>query len=764
MLLQKVNNFIVKNPKTVIVICVFLTLFFLVGIGKLDTRTDIAADLPQNDPYILTNQRVESIFGKKDTVTIMVSNSDGIYNLKTLNKIYHILSDLKEVEGVIPGEVKSIYSINSITRIQEQLDIGPLLENVPTSLKQVEQLKRKVLNDELILGKIISKDEKSTLIIANLERGYDIKKVYHQVKEIEDKYRHPERVEALDEIIMNQVITGGIQKDINLLFPLALLFVLVGFFISFRTLRGIFLPFIVIVLSVLWTLGLMGFVGVPLSVISSVIPVFLVAIASSYGVHVMHRYYEGISKAQRKEEVIYDILARLSPTIIITGITSALGLSTLMVFKVLSIKEFGIFSALGVFFACLISITLVPAILLLLKNPVLDARGMKKKINRLGGFLGRVTVFSIRFRFYVLLIVSLIILASLIGISRLKIGEDTLEFFPKKHSFLGTISLFNNKFNGAGNFNLMFEFPNPGDIKKPANMKKVLDFQDYARSLNEVGEVDSIVDVIMRMNKVFHKDDVSYYKLPDSQKLIAQYLLLYSLASDPGDFESMIDPDFRRLRILMRINTFDNEKHIELYNKLKSFVVSSHYADVKLEFGGMLMFGIAQTHYVVIGKILSIIISILVVFIICCFWFHSLRCGIFSIIPLSISTILTFGIMGFLGIRLNLATAIITSVAVGVGVDFAIHYIARIKEEAEKQGSSLMDVLVLTGGSGGKAIVFDAESNVLGFAIFIFSAFAPISDFGWLVSLTMLTSCFGTLILLPVLFYVFKASIFKEKR
>ncbi|MEJ2692185.1 MAG: MMPL family transporter, partial [Candidatus Thiodiazotropha sp.] len=260
----------------------------------------------------------------------------------------------------------------------------------------------------------------------------------------------------------------------------------------------------------------------------------------------------------------------------------------------------------------------------------------------------------------------------------------------------------------------------------------------------------SISDILTRMNRVINADDPLMEKVPESRDLIAQYLLLYSMSGDPGDFADRIDYDYRRAKLQVMLKTSDQELHKQLYKEFDNYAQAHLKAGEKAEFGGEVMFWSAVVDYIVKGKILNILAAVTIVWLLCSLIYRSAIGGLFSIVPLAVCTLLTFGIMGFAGIRLEMGTAIITSFAVGIGVDFAIHYLSRVREESKKV-PNIEQAAITAAGTSGKAIVYDVMSNVLGFSVFVFSGFVPIQYFGWLISLTMITVAIGTLVLLPMM-------------
>ncbi|MFQ5632820.1 MAG: RND family transporter, partial [bacterium] len=598
----------------------------------------------------------------------------------------------------------------------------------------------------------VSEDETSTLILANIEQSYVQATVYQQVNDIIERYQGPEKIYATGEPIMTQEIDLGIQHDVEILLPIALILVLIGFYLSFRTLRGVFLPFSVVVLTVFWTMGLMGHLGLPLTVVSSALPMLLVAVASSYGIHVVHRYYEEVADRDRIASA-RQATWKIAPAIIVTGMTSALGTATLMIFRVASIREFGIITALGILAALILSITFMPASLALLKK----SNGRQNRPNRslATRALTRLAIFSLRRRNWLMAFSLVIIVISLIGIGRIRVGNDFVQMFPDDHPVRETFELFNDKFGGSRYFNVMIAGKEYDSVKDPHMLEQIWKFQQFAESFEEVGYTSSFADIIKRMHKVMHADDPAYDRIPDSQDLIAQYLLLYAMSGDPGDFDELVDYDYQRAKIRVMVKTSEQDDHKRLYRTFENYVNTHFEQSVENQFGGALMVWIAQIRYIVTGKIQNIILAVLIVFLFCAIVFRSLTAGLFSIIPLVVATLLTFGIMGFIGIRLDMGTAIITAIAVGIGVDFAIHYIYRFRQEFTDSGD-MEESTVRTMLSAGKAIIYDMMSNILGFMVFIFSGFLPIQNFGWLISLTMLTVGFGSLVILPALFAIVK--------
>lgn len=748
-----ISNLVMKNPKLIIVVAIILTIFSGYGMTKLEVASDFKDDLPANDPIIQTQKYFQEVFGKKEMLIIGVENEPTIYNLSTLQKVKTISEEIKHLNGIIDYEVISLATANNIKGSDWGLEAGAFMKVVPQTEEEINQFRRDVRENDMFYGRLVSKDETMAIIIASVEKlgGNERFKLIEDVNSLVKRFEGPEKFYFAGDPVGDYEIDRGIQHDINRLMPFAFFLILTGFYISFRRLRGVIIPTIVMLLSIIWTMGLMGLLGYRINVVTSVIPVVMLAIVSSYGIHILYRYYEITPQTKDVLQASGEAVQRTAQPLLMAGVTSAIGTVTLVIFKVISIKEFGIFLSAGIVFGFLLALTLAPAILAILKTQTNNvSKDNSKNEYLLDKLMERLATFTIKNRMPLVIFSISMVIVSLMGVSLVKVGINFVDFFPKKHKFTISVNRFNEKVGGVNPLIIMVETFEPDGIKNPEILRQMLELENYARTIDGVGNTDSFARLIKRMNYVLNGEKKEFDTLPHSPQLVAQYLLLYSMSGSPGDFDNLVDYDYRRAKVTINLTTFDQEHQKEIFEKIQSYINTHFPKDTKIAYEG-LIYWIAQTDYVVTGKIQNIISSITIVFLFCVMVYRSFRLGLLSIVPLTVSTLLTFGTMGFLGIRLNMATAIITSIAVGVGVDFAIHYITNFREEINR-GLNYHEATIATMTSSGKAIVFDMLSNVLGFIVFISSDFVPIQNFGWLISLNMLTVSIGTLLILPVLF------------
>ena len=736
-----------KRSWTIITVLLAVTVLLGSGLPKLETKNNYESDLPQDDRIIMQNRQVEDVFGKRDELIIVICAPD-VLRPATLAKISAITEELKEIPGVVSYETLSLATADHIGWNNAELKVGPLMREIPSSQEAVEQLRREINKDVLLAGRLVSKDYTRAIILARLGEGYDQSTVAGEAEKIISRYAGPEKIYLLGDPIIGEEVDRAIERDVKKLFPIAVGLILCLFFLFFRTAQGLILPAGVIVLSVVWTMGLAGHIGYPLTVVSSAIPVLLVAVASSYGIHVLHsyRFYSGLEGSGDKS--LFQAVKAIRLPVIITGITSAIGSATLLAFRITSIREFGVLTAAGFIFAMVLALSFVPAgVSLYRRNRGGDKFSSEKKSIVFERVLEIIAEIPFRSRKTVFILCSLIVVAAMFGAIRLRVGMDPLDYFPSDFPFTANVRDYDANFGGARKMFVMVEGLSK-NVKSPQLLDKILSFQDAAEKDKAVGESFSFADVVKRINLVLHENDHSFNRIPQSEEEVAQIALLYSTAAEPEKFEGLVNQDYSKTKITLDVRTSDIEHHARLYHQLQDFAENIFGPDARIVFGGLMMIWIAQIWYIVIGKLLNVLLTLVLLMAVTTVVFRSWKLGLLAVLPVTIAMIINFGVMGFTGIRLNMATAIITAMGAGIGVDFAVHYLYRIRANLEK-GMGLREAVNSTMQLSGKAILVDMISNVIGFAVFMISPFEPVRQFGWLICLTMFSSAAGALVLLP---------------
>ncbi len=743
-----IANVVVKRPLSVLAVSAVVTIILAAGVPHLTMRPFFEGDLPAKDPVLRANERYTAIFGKDEIAYLALVNDDTIYHAGTLAKIVAITDEVNALDHVLPEQTLSLATVRKVKWRDWGLDVKRYLSPLQRTPQEIDLLRQDIRHDPDIYDRLVSRDETATLITFKLEPGYNQRQLYVSLKEIAKKYNGPERIYPFGHQVMNEEANRGIQHDARLLGPVALLLMAFGMFLFFRSVRLTVGPVLMVAMSIIWTMGFMHYIGYPLSVLSSSIPAMLIAIGSSYMIHVTYSYLEHAPEAPTVADAVAQGIKQIGVPVLLAAGTSMVGFLTLIVFKILTIREFGICVAIGIAFAAFLALMVLPSTIVLQKKRLSLARkeGMEF-INRFLRWLGRT---GLKHRYAVVVIGTVLLLFSIVGAYRVKVGYAPEEIFPKHHPARNVVSLFIKEFNGPYSINVMFSTPKPDGLKSPDVLRRIEAFQQFAAGVPKVKYSTSIVDIVKKMNRILNEDDPAFDKVPESEEMVAQLLLLHSLTHDPMQFESMVDYDLQRCKVGVATTAIDSAQLETIFDDLSAYCKANFGGDLKVDFGGRSLVWMAMNDYIIRGKIINIVTNTILIWIICAIAFRSVRLGLIGIVPLSLSTLATFGLMGHLGIRLDTATAVVTGISVGVGVDFAIHFISRLKHESRRL-RNLGEAVEITVVRSGRAIIFDALSNILGFVTFIFSGFGPVRDLGVLMCFTMVACVLLTLLLIPTL-------------
>ena len=768
--IERVSKYVTNYPKVTIVICFAITAIFATQLPKLTIDADLKRSFPQDFPVKVEIDDLEDIFGGSEIVLVGIE-AQNIYEPGTLELIQRISEEIEEFDGV--DDVTSIFTVSDIVGSDEGMEVNDLIEEIPETEKEVAALRTRMRANKLYWNNIISEDETATAIIATMSLEAKDEIVYAQFQDLIERESDAQagRQASLylgGMLIVRSLVGVNIQRDMAKFMPVGMLLMLVLLFVSFRSVRGMLLPFSVVIMSLICTFGLMAFLGRPITMLSMLLPAMLIAITNDYSIHIVARYYEDVQHhldRLTRQNIVIKVMTQLGIPILLAGVTTVAGFASLLTHILIPAKELGVLASFGITLAFIFSMTFVPAWLSLLPIPKVLTQKTRKE--RLEGILLSISNYITRhpstpkFLFGVGVVLSLV-LAS--GIPKIVIDTNEVNFYADDHPLVVSTNLLNSKLGGAMSIDVVFD----GDIKDPQVLKKIQELQEYMDTLPYIGKTTSMVDYLKMMNKAMHANDPAYYTIPESRALVAQYLLLYSMSGDPEDFDDVVDYEYKKAHLIGRINESGTREISQIVSSVEGYI-EEHWGDVetpKIESltGFSVLFN-TLIDLIVWGQVRSLLLALLVVFVVGVLVFRSFVGGLFTIYPISIAMLLLFGLMGYLEITLNMATAMLSSILIGVGVDYTIHFLYHYREEIQQNGRSAHDALRLTFTTTGKGIIYNAMSVVVGFCVLMLSDFFPVYFFGWLLTVSILACLIGALTLLPAAVLVFKPKfIFSEPK
>ena len=861
-----------KHPRTMTIIISFITIFFTWQLTRVHLDNNNFRFIPKKAEARMIMNEISNLFGDEVPILIGIEREySNILDFRFLQEVKKLNDELAKV-----SLVKKTVSIINTTHIEanngDMASSALLPENFQGKKEEILEIKKKIRDWTVYEKSLVSDDLKALQIfvflnVKNEESGTEeaMASCKTIMKKVEAWKFRDSKTYITGMPVFSEVVNEATSHDLRVLIPLVILVVVLVLFISFRRFSGVVLPLLTVIVSTIWAIGAMGLFSVPLSILSTVLPVILIAVGSAYGIHVINSYYDEarkenvLTKEEHKRLVIEAVSEVIQPVLLAT-ITTFAGFFSFCFTSVSPIFEFGLFSSLGILFAFLISITLIPSILIIRGPKKMAPRGdlivEGIDFSKIDSFLARTFVVITDHKRSVMIFAFTAIVISFFGIRHLDIDNVFMEYFEQDVSVVKSDAFIREKFGGSKLLNIVVSSEKEGRVVSSEVLKACDELSLYlTKEVKDVGKVTSLVEILKRVNQVYNADEspegikpiesvqdgnsdfgdfgdedvldaripeetndekkpvegktytqeellemlhnivcereqrhisadevftelskkvnyngMAYYEIPTSIKkygknnneeldaLIQNYLLLVA-----GNADGMVDNIYnpKALKINVQLRTTGQKDTDKVLQVINEFIESNFPKDISVKIGGSVLVEKSLNNLVVQSQLISVSISLIIVFLILSIYYKSLVAGLIGVIPLIISILLNFAFMGFFKIKLNIGTAMVASFAIGIGIDYTIHYLAAYQKEIAKHETEDLFLYATFLGSG-KAILFNATSVGLGFAVLTFSKFNMLSELGFLIALIMVTSSLGSLTVLPTLLTIVKPKFFHK--
>ncbi len=770
--------FIIKYRVFVLLATIGVTALLLAQLTSLKVIIDPDSTLPQDHPYIVTGTTIEKTFGNKFTVVIGITAKNGdIFQAPLLTKVQHITSALQRSPLVVKSNISSLSARKSknIEGTEEGMNVKPLMERIPSTPEEMEQLRLALNRNPVFENLLVSKDRKTTQIVAEFKKSEG---GFQEIKKTVDAIVAAERDDTVEidsaGITLFLALLEQFSARMAFLFPLALLVIGLIHYEAFRTVQALILPLVTALFSVAWAMGFLGLMGEPFDVFNSSTPILILAIAAGHAVQILKRYYEEfaalklefpeMSARQLSERAVLDSLSKVGPVMVVACTVASLGFFSLMVFDIKSIRTFGIFTGAGVLSALILELSFIPALRAMLPPP--GAKELARE--HAESFWDRLTM-----RFYRLAMFERKKVYSVVGflIVLLSLGSYWLRIDnSQKAYFYGNIPTrvederLNQKMAGTNPSYILIRGDSEDAIKRPEVLHFMEDLQREVEKDPNIGKTLSMVDFLKKMNQAMNADKPEFYAVPESQELVAQYLLLYSNSGEPGDFDSYVDYNYQTAVITAFAKSDSSAFMDRMTQSILAFSAAHKPAGIELSVGGGSLGGVALNEIMIKEKVLNILQIIGAVFLVSSLVFRSLLAGLLIIVPLIAAVFVNFGIMGLLGIPLQIATALVSAMAVGIGADYGIYMSYRMREEL-RTGKTEEKAIEKAFNSAGKAAIFVSTAVAGGFGLLMLSwGFMIHIWMGFLIATAMLVSSVTALTLFPALIFSIRPKFIFENR
>ncbi len=742
-----------KYPKMIIALSVFSTLlFFLAMIQNSRMETDLDEYMPRDHPAFIYSDQAEEWFNIQDGIIVAIENRAGIYNSGTLEKVKKLTRALQAMDEINKDDVTSLYSADNIVGSEFGLEVRPFFKKTPGDSDELGSLRQAVLNNEMIYGRLVNLNETVTLIVAEIADDAFSQEFYQRITSLSKEFEGPEKLYVAGRPIVEGTMAYLGPRDMQRMVPIVVAVIILILMFLLRSARATLFTMLVVLFSVIWAFGLMAILKIPIYAVSTMIPVMLIAIGVADGIHLyshLHLYVKKRPYCSGTEATV-DMIRNMWKPVAMTSVTTAVGFISLLTSDVYPIKYFGLFTAFGVLMAMVFSLLLIPAGLVVFGLPRWkQARSDDKMVeNR---FLTAIATGVVRHKYLTFAVTIVIVVVSLYGMSKVWINSSFLEKFEKTSDIVQTDAFINRHFGGTSTLNVIIDASEEGAFKQPAVLNAIDKMQaDLESSLDVVGNSFALTDYLRRLNKVMHADSEAYNRIPENSDLVAQYLLLYEMSGDPENLWKVVDYNYRKANVTFQLKSDNSIALNSAISQIETHLPALKEQGLTLHYAGSGYKGLVFTDLILEGQVKSLVLSIIIIIILLSLMFKRLSAGLIGAVPIIITAVIGFGVMGLLDIPLSTTTALLSSIAIGIGIDYAVHFLERYKIYALRTGDKLKTA-GLTMQHSGRAIALNAIVVIAGFLVLLASVFPPNRILGALVSMNMFTSFLGTVTIMYLL-------------
>ena len=733
-----------------VIVAGFLAMLPLANLTEIDN--DITMWISKDDPIYQTYDRFRTEFGGQRTLIIAL-RSDRLFTPESLEFIREVTGDIERVGTV--ERVQSLSTANVVRSLppaapgeESGIEVQPLLEDA-LDAEGAARVKRRAMDDALLRGDLVSDDGTVTAIVVSFDedRIDDVRSgIIERIHQIVDP-RLPGGMQAYynGSLEISETYNRVTVANIRNLTPPILGLTLLAMYVMFRSWRITALLAVAVLVAAVWTLGLFVLMGFTFNVLASMLPPLVMILAIADDVHIVQHFNHELRATGSKEHAFKSSIEHLFTPLLGASVTTALGLASLATSEVVAVRSFGLGAAAGVMVDFVMSLVLVPTLLMLLEPET----GIAPQERYLLRPMQRVAHFSMRYAKQVAIATVLVMAVSAAGIAWLRVDTNHINFFAEAHPLHQSAKVLDENLSGIYSFNILLE-GEPDSLKSPDALRRMEELRGRLEKLPFVRKVVSVADYVKRVNRELNGGRDADAVVPASADAIAQELFVFGLSDDGRrELERMVASDYSRAQMSVKLASMSSDLVFEQINQAERearqvFAGSGITPTVT---GSGRMFA-ALDHYIVVSQLSSFGMAFLTVFGVIFIVFRSARYGMLAIVANALPVCAVLGLMGWLGISLNVATVMVASVALGVVDDDTIHFIGRFRRELAA-GTATKAAIEAATMHEGRASLTTAIINSLGYGVMIFSAYKPTAWFGGLLALTMAVAFLAEVFVVP---------------
>ncbi|EJG1203976.1 efflux RND transporter permease subunit [Vibrio parahaemolyticus] len=754
-----------KYSLLVLLATIFLIIVATIGGKNLYFRGDYDIFFDGTNKQLLAFDEIQTTFAKTDNLAIVIAPEDGdIFTPQTLSLIQKITVDAWQVP--YSSRVDSIANYQHTEAFEDDLLVEDLLySEYELTPERISKVKSIALSEPVLKSALVSEKGDVTVVnitvqLPEMDKTAEVEEVVSSINAMIDRYQraYPDvTFHKAGIIAMNYAFMTAAQDDSSTLVPTMLVVILVFLTIMLRSILSVIATLIVIIGSVMATMGISGWAGMFLSTATVNVPTLIMTLAVADCVHVIATMRQSMKNGFTKAQSIERSIALNFVPILITSVTTAIGFLMMNMSDSPVLRDFGNLSALGVMVACFLSVTLLPALLKLLPIHVKmeTSQDQKHVMDRLGDF-----VVSQRRALLPLSVAVIVVCASLIPLN--KVNDESVEYFGQRNEFRQAADFMEERISGMTNISIAIKTNESQGIAAPDFLNTIGEFSSWLRDQPETDHVATLADVYKRLNKNMHGDDEAYYSLPQARELAAQYLLLYEMSLPYGlDLNNQINVDKSSIKMVLTVANLGSVELVDLEHRIYQWFAEHAPQYQVVASSPSLMFAhIGETNMASMLSTLPITLVLISALLI--FALRSVRLGLISLMPNIAPAVIGFGLWALISGEINLGLSVVVTLTLGIVVDDAVHFLSKY-QRARREGQTAEQAVRYAFHTVGRALWITTVVLVAGFSVLAMSSFRLNADMGQLSAIVIFIALVVDFLFLPTLLMLFDKKAYLQE-
>lgn len=752
--LNKILLASIDHRKLVAVLFIILTVIIIAGglFLTVDKRVNVMSKKQLKEAIIDTRTTDRMLY---DNTSIVFFEHENLFTQKALEALYEF--HVTMTTSPLAKRTDSLFNVISFRNNDDTLAVRPVLYKIPTTEAGLEQAREDSLhNPFLVTNFITGKGNVAAIYVTSSGRLPNGKRDLYAAglnaqldKELAKLAPEFKRVFHIGVPRINKEITNLITSDMAKLSPIAIIILIVMIMSLFRIRFSVLIPLGCALLSIIWTFGLMGWLGVPINILNSVLPTLTIVISAAAGIHIFSAYLHELSNGRERIDAVKAMLTRIGLPVLLAAVTTFFGFSVNAFSKVIMIKYFGYSSMIAVVATGFISLFLFPTLLCFF-GPKKTSLSFEKTKSGERSWIRKIALglssIAINRQMLVYILAFVFIACAAFFTTQVQINNNLHSYFSSNTQMIKDVEHVDKSFQGTENFYVDIRANKPDAFKEPKNMMILEEIEQYVQKSEDFSSTISLADQLKIINQEMHDGNKTFYRIPRSRNLIEQYLLFFNRQ----DLKPFVSNNYQEAYIIVRHSITNSTKLDLAVKKLEQFVAKKNWPGIKVKVSGAFLKMQQMAISLVEHQIFGLPFVFIAILMIMSLAFASLKTGLLSLVPNVFPVLSVFAFMGIFGIALNPGTVIVAFIAIGVGIDDTAHIFSIYRYHMQRLGEPKLAIKeTLTH----ELLPVTTTSLALssGFFILTFSSFQMIADFGIVSMVAILSALVADLLITPAL-------------